>query len=168
MLVMLKYNVTPRKMSATKNVTPRKMSVTKLVEFNREIAVVSLDNFLLSAAWVELKQSCSSLSKSELCVEFNRIVQVWLGGCLPESVTDAQLVVDEILLKYFMPQLEERMGVEFSFFSAGELRQKLLPTLMFLRTKSGKVFAANNTHTYFYPVFGEVKEHATNVDIAFK
>jgi hypothetical protein len=150
------------------NLEPRKMSVTDSTEFNHEIAMTSLDCFLSSAAWKKLKRSFASLSMRVWLTEFNRVVQVWLSGCLPESVADARVVVDKILLKYFIPKLVERVDVESSFFNAQRLRQGLLPTITFLRMKSGEVFEAVNTHSYFCAL-GDVSEDVTDVDdVAFK
>ncbi len=83
---------------------PRVMIVADSDEINREIAELSLSKFLLSQPWFDLKKK-SNLSKLGWVGSFYKTAKQWLQDCLPECIEQRDLVIDKILVPYFIPWL---------------------------------------------------------------
>ena len=83
---------------------PRVMWVAESDEVNKMIAETSLSKFLLSSHWVNLKAK-TSLRQSDWVERFYNAARQWIQQCIPKNSVRRGLVVQRILLPYFIPQL---------------------------------------------------------------
>jgi hypothetical protein len=83
---------------------PRVMSVAESDEINQMIADTSLSKFLLSSAWLNLKKK-SSLRQPDWADRFYNVARQWIRQCIPENSVQRDLVVQKILMPYFVPRL---------------------------------------------------------------